>query len=1032
MKSRRFSPAWAALSAAVLMSACGGGEQAITSAAPSSLGLPAASNGGKLGAPIATNGNPALAALERGQRLFIVQMADEPAAGYKGGKSGFAATKPQKGGKLDASKPAVMNYVSHLAKRHDDVLAKVGGARKAYSYTYAFNGFAAELTEEQAANLANEPGVISVVRNELRQLDTATTPNFLGLSGPNGFWNRTGAKGENVVIGIIDGGITPEHLSFTDRVDVNGVPVRQGAVRSGIPAYGKPPAHWTGICQRADGFRPNNCNNKLVGARYYLEGYGGVAGVRAVLPYEFISPRDYDGHGTHTASTAGGNANVPITGTSAVYKTISGIAPRARIAAYKACWGIGGTPNAGCPTVDTVAAIDQAVADGVDVINYSISGSRTNFRDPVEIAFLFAADAGVFVAASAGNSGPTTSTVAHPSPWITTVAAGTHTRDSVGAVTLGDGATYVGSSLTGTGLPQHPFIDAAAAGLPGADPTAVALCFAAVDNAGVAVLDPAKIAGKIVLCDRGVTARVNKSLAVKDAGGVGMVLANVTAGTLNPDVHAVPTVHVAHTLRAAIKAYAATEGATAMIGVSNFIENPALGPLTATFSSRGPLVAGGGDLLKPDVIAPGQDILAGLAPTGNNGDYFGLLSGTSMSSPHVAGIAALMKELHPSWSPMAIKSALMTSAGDVIDGGTPAPNTNPVLIFRQGAGHVQPNAAATPGLVFDSNFADWLGFLCGTQLPTSFCTSAGVPVIDASDMNVASIAIGDMTGSQTITRRVTNVTGAAATFNATHTGMAGFTVAVSPASLTLAAGETQSFTVKFTRTAAAVNAYTGGQLTWTDAAAGTKVRVPMVVRPVALAAPLQVGGSYSVTFGYDGPFTATPRGMVAAALQPGTVADDPGNGACSLTTPGATLVQVTVPAGTTYARFATFDADVNAAADIDLCVFNAAGAQVGGSGTATSAEEVNLNAPAAGVYTVVVHGYDVGAGSPFVLNTWLLGSTSAGNMTVTAPAAAITGGSGAIELAFSGLTAGTKYLGSIAYAGSAGMPAPTIVRVDQP
>jgi subtilisin family serine protease len=1027
MKSRRFSPAWAVLSAAVLMSACGGGEQIVTSAAPPpSQGLPATPNAGKLSAPIATHGNPALAALARGQQMFIVQMADAPAAGYKGGKGGFAATKPQAGSKLDASKPAVVNYVSHLAKRHDDVLAKVGAARKLYSYTYAFNGFAAELTEEQANKLANEPGVISVVRNELRQLDTATTPNFLGLSGPTGFWNRTGAKGENVVIGIIDGGITPEHPSFSDRTGSNGNNTKDGKLD-----YRQIPG-WNGRCVPGDAFTASDCNQKLIGARYYLEGYGGADGVLAVLPYEFISPRDYDGHGTHTASTAGGNANVTISGASAVYKSISGIAPRARIAAYKACWGIGGTPNAGCQTVDTVAAIDQAVADGVDVINYSISGSRTNFRDSVEIAFLFAADAGVFVAASAGNSGPTTSTVAHPSPWITTVAAGTHTRDSVGSVTLGSGATFVGSSLTATGVTAHPFIDAATAGLPGADPVKVALCYAAVDNAGVAVLDPAKIAGKIVLCDRGVTARVNKSLAVKEAGGVGMVLANVTAGTLNPDVHSVPTVHVAHTVRPAIKAYAAITGASAQIGTSSLIENPALGPLTASFSSRGPLLAGGGDLLKPDIIAPGQDILAGLAPTGNNGDYFGLLSGTSMSSPHVAGIAALMKELHPTWSPMAIKSALMTSAGDVIDGGTPAPNTNPVLIFRQGAGHVQPNAAATPGLVFDSNFADWLGFLCGTQLPTSFCTDAAVPVIDASDMNLASIAIGDMTGAQTITRRVTNVTGAPATFNATHTGMAGFTVAVSPSSLTLAKGETRSFTVKFTRTAAAVNAYTGGQLTWTDAAVGTKVRVPMVVRPVALAAPVQVGGSYSVTFGYDGPFTATPRGLVAAVLQPGTVADDPGNGACSLTTPGATQVQVTVPAGTTYARFATFDAGVNAGADIDLCVFNAAGTQVGGSGSVTSAEEVNLSAPAAGVYTVVVQGYEVGAGSPFVLHSWLLGATSAGNMAVNAPATATTGGTGAIELAFSGLTAGTKYLGSIAYAGSAGMPAPTIVRIDQP
>jgi hypothetical protein len=345
---------------------------------------------------------------------------------------------------------------------------------------------------------------------------------------------------------------------------------------------------------------------------------------------------------------------------------------------------------------------------------------------------------------------------------------------------------------------------------------------------------------------------------------------------------------------------------------------------------------------------------------------------------------------------------------------------------------VQPNAAATPGLVFDSNFADWLGFLCGTQLPTSFCTDAGVPVIDPSDMNVASIAIGDLTGAQTITRRVTNVTGGVATFNASVAGMTGFNVTVSPASLTLAAGETRSFTVSFARTTATVAAYTGGQLTWTDAAAGTRVRVPMVVRPVALAAPVQVSGSYNVTFGYNGPFTATPRGLVPAALQAGTVADDASNGACSLTAPGATQLSVTVPAGTTYARFALFDADATAGADMDLCVFNSAGTLVGTSGSPTSAEEVNLNAPAAGVYTVVVQGYEVGTGSAFSLHSWLLGSTNAGNMAVTAPATATTSGAGTITLAFNGLVAGAKYLGSVVYGGSAGLPAPTIVRVDAP
>jgi hypothetical protein len=259
--------------------------------------------------------------------------------------------------------------------------------------------------------------------------------------------------------------------------------------------------------------------------------------------------------------------------------------------------------------------------------------------------------------------------------------------------------------------------------------------------------------------------------------------------------------------------------------------------------------------------------------------------------------------------------------------------------------------------------------------------------------------------------------------------MPGFTVTTSPASLTLAKGQTKEFTVSFTRTTAALNVYSGGQLTWTGG--GFSVRSPIVVRPVALAAPTQVSGSYSVTFGYSGPFTATPRGMVAAAITAGTVADDPTDSTCSLASPNAQKIDVVVPAGTTYARFALFDADVNAGSDIDLCVFNGA-TQVGGSGSGTSAEEVNLLNPAAGTYTVVVQGWGVVGSTPFKLNTWLLDSTDAGNMAVSAPAAAVTGTTGNIGLTFSGLAAGTKYLGSIVYGGAAGMPSPTIVRVDTP
>lgn len=996
-----------------LLVSCGGG------------GSPESADSVKLPQVAPSNKGSASAAPGAG-RAYIVQLREPSVAAYNGGINGYAATRPTKGGKLDASHPSVRNYRGHLSARQDAVLHSVGGAKKLHSYGYTFNGFAAELTQAQADKLAANPDVLSVTKDELRQLDTASTPDFLGLTGKEGFWKQQ-AKGEDVIIGVVDSGVWPEHRSFSDRKHVDRDRDRDDDDDDEAD-YDKVRG-WKGICVSGAHFdAAKDCNRKLIGARYYNAGWGGDAAIAATFPYEFLSPRDWGGHGTHTASTAGGNANVPATGDASVFGRISGIAPRARIAVYKVCWST--TPlGGGCFGSDSVAAIDQAVADGVDVINFSISGTSTNFRDPVEIAFLNAADAGVFVAASAGNNGPGSSTVSHPSPWITTVAAGTHNRDGLGSVMLG-GVTYAGASVASAVGPVAT-IDSTAAGLAGADPGAVALCFAADDNGGTPVLDPAKVAGKIVVCDRGVNARINKSLAVQQAGGVGMILLNTAANSINADFHFVPTVHLPHTDRAAVKAAAAAAAAATINAAQIVFDAPA--PFTAAFSSRGPLLAGNGNLLKPDISAPGQDILAAVAPPGNNGRLFDVYSGTSMSSPHVAGLAALLKEVHPRWSPMAIKSALMTTAGDVLDG----PNTNPLVIFRQGAGHVRPNNAADPGLVFDSNFDDWLGFLCGTQLPTSFCTAAGVPVLNPSNLNTPSIAIGSLAGIQTVTRRVTNVSDGHATYQASVEGMTGFDVKVTPAALTLARGQTKSFTVTFTRTTAALQAYTGGQLilsggTSKKAKDQHRVRVPMVARPVALSAPTQVSGSYSVTFGFDGAFSASARGLVAAALTPGSVADDPTNGACGLNAPNAVLVPVTVSAGTTYARFSLFDADVSAGADIDMCVFLGT-TQVGASGSGSSAEEVNLVNPAPGTYTVVVHGWGVAGTSPFKLHTWLLGDTAAGNMTVTAPTTAVTGATGSIGLSFSSLAAGTKYLGSVVYGGAAtGLPNPTIVRVDQP
>ncbi len=969
-------------------------------------------------------GNSADQVIESSNGVYIVQMIDEPVVAYDGSIPGLKATKPEMGEKIDPYSPAVTKYVARLIEKHDKAVKKAGGS-KLYDYVYSFNGFAAQMDLEQATKLATSDGVLMVTPDELHTVDTSSTPSFLGLDAEGGLWEHLGGigkGGEDIIIGIVDSGIWPESLSFTDRVDANGVPSAKGKkVFQQIPG-------WNGKCVPGEGWNASYCNQKLIGAQYFNAAWG-PGGIDAQRPWEFNSPRDYNGHGTHTSSTAGGNYGVPTTGPAATFGSVSGMAPRARIAMYKALWSLEDGSQASGYTSDLVAAIDQAVADGVDVINYSISGTLTNFLDPAQLSFLYAADAGIFVSASAGNSGPTTSTVAHPGPWLTTVAAGTHNRGVTGSVTLGNGITYYGISLAGAAV-TAPLVDSVNVGLADAVPAEVELCFSGT-------LDPAKVAGKIVLCRRGSNARVDKSLAVYMAGGVGMILYNSPDSSLNADFHSVPTVHVQSADGLAIKTYIAANSASATATINKAVfdySTPA--PYTADFSSRGPIIAGNGDLLKPDLMAPGVDILAAVAPPGNSGYNFNVYSGTSMSAPHVAGVAALLKDLHPDWSPMAIKSALMTSSYDVLDNVGTANK-----IFRMGAGHINPNAAADPGLIYDSGWNDWLAFLCGTTNGVGPATCSLLEMYgystEPSNLNVPSVAIGALAGTQTVSRTVENLYGATSHYEVSIEGLDGIDVAVKPAELILNPGESADFEVTFTTTTATLNTYAGGFLTWSDEH-GHVVRIPMVVKPVALAAPVEIFGtgdplSFDVTFGYSGDFSATARGLIPATTFTDTVLDDPTD-EFDPEGPGVMKYDIAVPAGTSYFRAALFDDYTDGADDLDLYVYRGT-TLVGSSGSGTSAEVVNLINPMAATYTVCVHGWGTdGPDAVYTLFTWVLGTADAGNMAVTAPTTAVIGENGTIELTFSGLAAGTKYLGSIAYTdGVTALPLnPTIVRIDTP
>src|SRR5215216_1791968 len=680
--------------------------------------------------------------------VYIVLLEEAPVAAYPGGISGYSATKPAAGKKLDRTNADVQKYANYLNSRHDAV-AKSVGATRMYEYAYSLNGFAAALDKSQVATLRATRGVVSVERDALKQPDTDSTPTFLGLNAGGGIWSQLGGQsqaGEGVIIGVVDTGVWPEHPSLS------------GA------GYGAPPASWHGTCQSGEQWTQADCNNKLIGARYYTKGFGHFGGD---LSDDFQSARDHEGHGTHTASTAGGNANVVATIVGTSFGEISGMAPRARIAAYKACW------PGGCATTDLTEAIDTAVADGVDVINYSIGDGDPDFLDADDVSFLFARQGGVFVAASAGNDGPDASTVDHGGPWLTTVGASTQNRTFAGTVRLGNGQTFKGVSVT-LDLASTPIVDGSAAGSEG--------CLTG--------LNPALVTGKIVVCE-GSFSRAARSRAVKNAGGVGMVLYTASeSDSLMSDTHHVPTVHVRRSSGTAIKAYIASAGNGATASLTGGVKEFGGGNIMAAFSSRGPLLPSDrstGDLLKPDITAPGVQILAANSPTafvGSPGQLFQAIGGTSMSSPHIAGIGALLKDLRPEWTPAEMQSAIMTSARQDVrkqDGVTPA---DP---FDFGAGHVVPNGAADPGLVYPVGFDDYRAFLRSQGLCTNCFGSSPAPVAAPTDLNVPSVTIRALAGTRTVTRKVRNV-GPAATYKPTVSAPAGVDVTVTPRQLSLASG----------------------------------------------------------------------------------------------------------------------------------------------------------------------------------------------------------------------------------------------------
>jgi subtilisin family serine protease len=1016
------------------------------------------------------------------ERVYIVQLEEPPALAYRGGKSGLAATRPSAGEGFDSANPRVQRYGRYLTDKHDAALQAVGAyQQKIYSYRYAFNGFAARMTPVQAQKLRARRGVLRVWEDQIRYLSTNDSPRFLGLlDAQQGLRVGRGLKGEDVVIGVIDSGIAPEHPSFKDRIapqkpklcrtpfgetTLLGIWLCTKFRRKEERLTYQPPANWNGACEAGDTdvdrFEVTDCNNKVIGARFYVDGFL----ERHLLDIdEFLSPRDADGHGTHIASTAAGNEVRAVIGGEPVAR-ISGMAPRARIAVYKACWLEPGQTRGSCSTADLQRAIEDAVADGVDIINYSVGSSDISISDPDDLALLAASDAGVLSVVAAGNDGPAPGSILSPAaaPWVLSVGASTRAgRKYDRALRVDNPASlegnYIFREATFTPpLRDEGIVDGELAlvddGVVAIDGSEVGTTYDACED----IENTGDIDGKIAFLQRGICTFDEKLLNVANAGAIGAVVFNNEGGLIDMsgtrDAVDIPAVMISQADgQRLLDELTRDEVVEVQLLPDLVIEQDATGDRLASQSARGPNL-GAPDILKPDVTAPGVEILAGQTPdvaNGIRGELYQYLTGTSMSVPHVAGVAALLREQHPGWSPAALRSALMTTARqDVLldDGTTPA---GP---FDIGAGHIVPNRAVDPGLVYDAGKDDYNAFNCGSDIPRvspaecDALITAGYST-DPSDLNLPSIALADLPGRRTLSRQVTNVSDALARFEASVDAPEGIAITVQPDVLDLAAGETATYKVEFATNGALLNEWRFGSLTWSDGI--HQVRSPIAVRPVGFAAPLAVAGSgtegslrFDVEFGYDGDYAAQATGFLRAevatctdlsgAITDCSVADDPADN--YVFEPSTALLPLSVQrfrfdtvTDTVFLRVALYNDDTDGDDDLDLYVYFSSGDGffefVGASTNENSNEFVEVEFPRAGEYFVDVHGFDTdpvnGSGAIFDLSVWRLASGDArSNLTLSAPTQAIAGTTAPITVQWQNLGSG-RYLGGVEHADDGG------------
>ncbi|KAG0579562.1 hypothetical protein KC19_4G107000 [Ceratodon purpureus] len=702
------------------------------------------------------------------------------------------------------------------------VLGSAGTAKTAivHSYKHGLNGFSALLTETEAAQISAMRGVVSAFPSVSYSLQTTRTWDYMGINlDGNGPWTSTDF-GKDTIVATIDTGVWPEHESFDDT------------------AMGPIPQKWNGECEAGLSTPKFQCNKKLIGARYFSAGYEAMWGKMNVSdPTVTVSPRDIEGHGTHTTTTLGGSRtrNVSFQGTLGT-GTARGGAANSRLVSYKVCW-----PGS-CQTADIVAAFDMAIHDGVDVIAISLGASSVDyFYDSIAIGSFHAMERGILVVAAGGNSGPDKATVINGAPWILTAAASSIDREYLSDIHLGNNVTYSGPSLNTERIApkSYPIVDAG--DIPAFNTTSddARLC-------GEDSLDAEKVKGSIVVCAPGDMFGIYyPEVEVHAKGGVATIIIDEDLKSFAQVFHQPAVTVVSQGVGNHILAYInKTRNPMAMMTPS-LMHLGAPAPLAATFSSRGPNSVTP-DIFKPDLTAPGVSILAGWSPAASPSEDpsdtrafgYNILSGTSMSTPHVAGAAALVKAAHPGWSPAAIKSALMTTAKP--PDSQHKQNSDGGLAW--GSGHIDPKEALDPGLVYNTTFAEYNTFLCsmnytddqirvitGNMTSNMRCPTAKLP---ANNLNYPSIAAVNFTKPITVVRTVTNVGAPESVYKVEVHHPSGIHVSVRPKTLKFSNEKkvlSYAVTLSPTRTQPWRENWVFGALIWNDDS--HRVRTPIAVGP---------------------------------------------------------------------------------------------------------------------------------------------------------------------------------------------------------